>query len=116
MKKIILPLLAIVILIGIATYLWFHSITNKIFIPHTKVASAALNSIQEALDNKTPINLILLGYGGGNHDGAYLTDSIIAVHIDPKSQKVFLVSIPRDTWVKIPTDGNDGSYSKINAA
>lgn len=117
MKKIILPLLgALILMAGIGTFLWFHNITNKIFIPHAKVAAASLNSIQEALDNKTPINLVLLGYGGGNHDGAYLTDSMIAVHIDPRTQKVFLISIPRDTWVKIPTDGSDGSYSKINAA
>ncbi|MDE2025820.1 MAG: LCP family protein, partial [Patescibacteria group bacterium] len=72
--------------------------------------------MQQSLDNKTAINIALLGYGGGNHDGAYLTDSIMVVHIDPKTQKVFLISIPRDIWVKIPTNGTDGNYWKINAS
>jgi polyisoprenyl-teichoic acid--peptidoglycan teichoic acid transferase len=110
----------IFLFLGIAvggTYLWFHSITKKIFIPQTKTASSTpLNSIQQSLNDKKPINILLLGYGGGNHEGTYLTDSIIAVHIDPKTQKIFLISIPRDTWIKIPTNGTDGSYSKINAA
>jgi len=117
MKKIFIGLGILIVIVSAACYLWIHSVTNKIFIPHTKVASSApLNSIQQSLVDKTPINILLLGYGGGNHDGTYLTDSMIAVHIDPKTQKVFLISIPRDIWVKIPTDGNDGSYSKINAA
>lgn len=117
MKKVFLSLLVLLIIVGVASYIWFHNVTKKIFIPHAKpTSSAPLNSIQESLANKTPINILLLGYGGGNHDGAYLTDSMIAVHIDPKTQKVFLISIPRDIWIKIPTNGNDGSYSKINAA
>lgn len=104
------------IIVG-GTWLWFHSVTKKIFIERPKTAQAApLNSIQQSLNDKKPINILLIGYGGGNHEGTYLTDSIIAVHIDPKTQKIFLISIPRDIWVKIPTNGTDGSYSKINAA
>ncbi len=116
MKKILL-ILVIFLSIGIfGAYYWFHGITNKIFIPHAKFASATVNSIQEHLAEKTPFTIALLGYGGGNHDGAYLTDSIMVVHIDPKTQKIFLISIPRDIWIKIPTDGKSGSYWKINAA
>jgi len=116
MKKIVFVIFGICIAIGIVSFIWLHGIVNKIFIPQARMATAAPNSIQEYLNNKDPINLILLGYGGGNHDGAYLTDSMIAVHIDPHAKKIFLVSIPRDIWIKIPTDGTDGSYSKINAA
>src|SRR5579864_5172138 len=101
---------------GIILFVWLHGITNKIFIPHTKSVSASVNSIQQSFDNKNPINILLLGYGGGNHDGAYLTDSMIVVHIDPKTRKVYLISVPRDIWVKIPTNGTDGNYWKINAA
>ncbi|MGH7204099.1 MAG: LCP family protein [Candidatus Levyibacteriota bacterium] len=116
MKKALIVILILVIIGGGATYFWFHNLTKKVFIERSKAAPAITNSMQQSLDEKKPINMLLLGYGGGNHDGTYLTDSIIAVHIDPKSQKVFLISIPRDTWVKIPTDGASGSYSKINAA
>lgn len=115
-RKIFLIIFIICAIVGIAFYFWFHSITKKIFIPRPKIANESVNSIQEDLISKTPINILLLGYGGGNHDGPYLTDSMIAVHIDPKTQKIFLISIPRDIWIKIPTDGMNGSYSKINAA
>ncbi|MGI8420574.1 MAG: LCP family protein [Candidatus Levyibacteriota bacterium] len=116
MKKALIVLLILAVIGGGAAYFWLHSLTKKVFIERSKAAPAVTNSIQQSLDEKKPINMLLLGYGGGNHDGAYLTDSIIAVHIDPKTQKVFLISIPRDTWVKIPTDGANGSFSKINAA
>jgi LCP family protein required for cell wall assembly len=44
------------------------------------------------------INILLLGTGGGNHDGPNLTDTIILASLDPKNNKVTLVSIPRDLW------------------
>lgn len=46
-----------------------------------------------------PINLLLLGIGGGTHDGPDLTDTIIFMHVDPVNKKVTLVSLPRDLWV-----------------
>lgn len=118
MKKILVTVLSLFFITIVISYFWLQSISKKIFIPPAKTAVAVVskNPIQQALDKKTPINILLLGYGGGSHDGAYLTDSIITVHIDPKTQKIFLISIPRDIWVKIPTRGEDGSYSKINAA
>lgn len=46
-----------------------------------------------------PVNVLLLGIGGGNHEGPNLTDTIILVNIDPKQKRITLVSIPRDFWV-----------------
>ncbi|MBU4016405.1 LCP family protein [Patescibacteria group bacterium] len=116
MKKIIAVVLFLLLTIVVVFYFCLQSITQKIFIPPAKTVTASKNTIQQSLDDKTPINILLLGYGGGDHDGAYLTDSIITVHIDPGTQKIFLISIPRDIWIKIPTNGEEGSYSKINAA
>lgn len=45
------------------------------------------------------VNMLLLGIGGGKHDGPLLTDTIIFASIDPKLQKVTMVTIPRDLWV-----------------
>lgn len=45
------------------------------------------------------INLLLLGVGGGSHDGPDLTDTIIYAHINPNTKEVTLVSLPRDMWV-----------------
>lgn len=45
------------------------------------------------------VNILLLGIGGGSHDGPNLTDTIIFASIDPKMKKITLVSIPRDFWI-----------------
>lgn len=58
------------------------------------------------------INVLLLGRGGGNHDGPDLTDTMILASIDPVNNTESLVSIPRDLWVKVPNAGS----MKINAA
>jgi len=58
---------------------------------------------------------MLLGYGGGNHEGTYLTDSMLILRVDPDRKKAFLISLPRDLWVKLPVT-KEGMGSKINAA
>ena len=63
---------------------------------------------------KTTYTSALLGYGGGVHDGAYLTDSIIIAHLNYQTKKAILVSIPRDLWVKLPTKSQEPFAAKIN--
>src|SRR5216683_7646125 len=41
-----------------------------------------------------PVNLLLLGIGGGTHEGPDLTDTIIFMHVDPAHKRVTLVSLP----------------------
>jgi LCP family protein required for cell wall assembly len=55
------------------------------------------------------VNILLMGIGGGNHDGPNLTDTIIFSSIDTKTNKISMISIPRDLWVP-------DIKSKINAA
>lgn len=45
------------------------------------------------------VNVLLLGIGGGNHEGPLLTDTVIYVSIDPDRGKIALVTIPRDLWI-----------------
>lgn len=45
------------------------------------------------------INILVLGIGGGAHEGPDLTDTIIFANINQKINKISLVSIPRDLWV-----------------
>jgi len=61
------------------------------------------------------INVLLLGVGGQGHDGPDLTDTLLVASIDPVNNKAALLSIPRDMWVKMPTN-YVGNYQKINAA
>jgi LCP family protein required for cell wall assembly len=65
---------------------------------------------------KKEYNIMLMGYGGEGHDGAYLTDTLMIANVNLEKKKVKLVSIPRDIWVKIPTNSDEDFYSKINAA
>jgi LCP family protein required for cell wall assembly len=58
------------------------------------------------------VNILLLGRGGGNHDGPDLTDSMMVASVDPLNHKVTLLSLPRDLWVSVPGAGD----MKINAA
>lgn len=43
--------------------------------------------------------MLLLGIGGGKHQGPNLTDTIIFASIDANKNKVVLISIPRDLWL-----------------
>lgn len=53
------------------------------------------------------VNVLLLGNAGGRHAGASLTDSIIVVSYNLKTNKAVLFSIPRDLWL-------DNADAKVN--
>ena len=56
------------------------------------------------------INILITGIGGGDHDGANLTDTILFASLHPESKTVSLLSIPRDLYVEYPLWGR----GKIN--
>jgi LCP family protein required for cell wall assembly len=60
------------------------------------------------------VNILLAGDSADDpgHEGANLTDSIMLLSINTRDHTAFMLSIPRDLYVKIPGDG----YQKINAA
>jgi LCP family protein required for cell wall assembly len=58
--------------------------------------------------HRTKLNVLLLGY----QDDEETTDTIILAHLDVDRRTATLVSIPRDTWVSVPGEGDE----KINAA
>jgi len=60
----------------------------------------------------TYMNIVLLGSDKRPNSGAWRTDSIIVVSIDPQGNLVRLLSIPRDLWVYIPGHG----YNRVNTA
>ncbi len=59
------------------------------------------------------VNVLIMGYGGGSHDGAYLTDSLVVASVLPQNRHTTLISVPRDLWVSNPPGSS--TYSKINA-
>lgn len=56
------------------------------------------------------VNVLLLGMGGLNHDGPFLSDTIILASIKPSTGEVALASIPRDLSVPFEDQG----WVKIN--
>ncbi|MDX6297111.1 MAG: hypothetical protein QOI51_968 [Nocardioidaceae bacterium] len=82
-------------------------------------------------DAGKPLNILVLGSDNGNDTqtvaedlkdgtwtkGAHRSDTIILVHIPADRSSAQIVSIPRDSWVKVPTFiGDINGYAKINAA
>jgi LCP family protein required for cell wall assembly len=58
-------------------------------------------------------NVLIMGYGGGSHDGANLTDSMQVISLMPQSHHTSEISIARDLWVQVPPAS--GNYAKLNA-
>jgi LCP family protein required for cell wall assembly len=81
-------------------------------IPGIKQIKSLAESANQQLkgEDRDRINILLLGMGGKNHDGAYLTDTIILASLEPSTKKVALISIPRDLAVPLDNMG----WRKIN--
>ena len=57
--------------------------------------------------NGRPWNILLLGSDNDNkyHFPVLLTQVMMIVHVDPDNNSVYMVSIPRDSWVYVPMNG-----------
>lgn len=114
LKRTALTLLALIVAGGLFMGIKFYIIERHLFRGGGGAPALAsninVNNLRGEGDGR--VNILLLGIGGPGHDGANLTDTILLASIDPINNKVALLSIPRDLWVKIPGDG----YQKINAA
>jgi LCP family protein required for cell wall assembly len=75
-------------------------------------------TIAYKLQHGQQVNVLLLGMGGYENDAPYLTDSIMAVSIDPTSNRVMMASIPRDLVVHMNLQSTPSRIwtQKINAA
>jgi len=94
---------------------YFLTIYNKIVVTSPKIITLT-PSPTPTPDPMRIRNILLLGYAGGDHDGATLTDTIILARIYPNENKIKLISIPRDIWVPIPISKDIKQNFKINHA
>lgn len=73
-------------------------------------------SLKQDANGRT--NILIFGTSeddeGGNHPGAYLTDSIMLLSVNQTKKDAYMVGIPRDLWVKYD-EPCYGSAAKINA-
>ncbi len=61
------------------------------------------------------INILLLGIGGGNHDGAQLADTIMLASLKPSTKEAALISLPRDMVAPNDFSTNWRKINSINA-
>ena len=102
---------AIVLAFCIGIFAYF--IVSRVARIYSKVYTS--KSVTQVPLKKTEYSIALLGYGGGIHEGTFLTDSIMVIHVDTLAKRAQLISVPRDLWVKIPTKSKKPFYSKINS-
>lgn len=115
-KRISLALVALIFLGGAAFAAKTYFSLNKVIQRNTGVAAAGLKDNVELGDLKGEgdgrVNILFLGVGDSGHAGADLSDTMMVASIDPRTNDVAMLGIPRDLYVKIPGHG----YDKINAA
>jgi LCP family protein required for cell wall assembly len=105
------PMLVLVVAGG-AT--WAYSLlvsAQQTMNDNSQVDSDLASALTERVP-KEPFTVLLLGQDNRPGEDAARADTIIVAKIDPENDKVWMLSIPRDTRVKIPGYGTE----KINAA
>ena len=72
------------------------------------LAQTSENMLKGETDDR--VNILLLGMGGQNHEGGYLTDTIMLASLQPSTGDIAMISIPRDLLVPVEGYG----WQKIN--
>lgn len=122
--KIIFWLFILIILAGVAYGSFFaykiYSVGKKINI-ETANSTSFLDTVKSIAVQQPislrgaetgRINILLLGVAGDDKPGKFLTDTIMVASLDLKTNRVALLSIPRDLYVTIP---NTQLQTKINS-
>ncbi|HLZ94932.1 MAG TPA: hypothetical protein VKT20_06365, partial [Candidatus Dormibacteraeota bacterium] len=99
-------LLIVIVITGTMTYKRIDDFLNATTGHHLNPLGEVVQAVEPQpgtiaykLQHGQQVNILLLGMGGYENDAPFLTDSIMAVTIDPNSHRVMLASIPRDLTV-----------------
>ena len=115
-KRVAVSIILIIFIACIGLGLWdarnISSASQKMFGSGNILSLIAGGSLKG--QDRGRVNVLLVGYSVDDpgHPGASLTDSIILLSMSTSSKTGYMLSIPRDLYVKIP--GYD--YGKINEA
>jgi len=104
--KLILILFMIILIIQMAIF------SAYVFKTKGNIAEAAIDMATDVVGKQEIIFCLLLGISEDINSN--LTDTIILAGYNPNIQKAFLLSIPRDTFIKTNVK-NINSYNKINS-
>lgn len=104
---VLLPIFAICIsLVFYVLYSVYAYSSDKSFME--KIFQPVMSSVEK--DANGLVNVLIIGQGGGGHDGPELTDTMIVASIDLEKKNVVMLSVPRDFWVETKQFGG----SRIN--
>lgn len=116
-KKFIkwLLIVALIVAIGIGAYIGFKALTASGNIFKGNVFDIIQNKPLKMDDNGRS-NILVLGTSEDDpgHQGAALTDSMMILSVDQNKKNAFMISIPRDLYVKFGQACPGGYQSKIN--
>ena len=116
-RLLVIGLILIILSVAAGLYYGLNAWQNISVTPrHSQVARPTSILPTPTPDPDRPFSILLLGYGGGTHEGGKNTDTMMVIKIDPKTKTNLLISIPRDLWVPIPLVGSTETWYKINAA
>lgn len=105
----------VLLLIAGAVGAFFLSRYNQVVVT-PNVSPTPQSELEPSPDPLKPFSVLLMGYGGGKHEGGKLTDTMMLAYVQPREQKVHLISLPRDLWVPLEVVEGEKSYWKLNAA
>jgi polyisoprenyl-teichoic acid--peptidoglycan teichoic acid transferase len=116
-KRVLLLILVIIIAIG--GYVGVKTLLASKNVFKGNIFDLVQNAPLKA-DSNGRSNIIVFGTAeddeGGTHDGRNLTDSLMLLSVDQKKKDAFMLSIPRDLWVRYAETCTVGNQGKINAA
>lgn len=104
-----------IIFLGIALFIGYTFVlpgvrlVKEVFSGSVDIVSLLSPKEPQVRQDNDRTNILLLGVGDASHDGPNLTDTIILVSVNTKTNDVALISIPRDIWI-------DSLKDKINSA
>lgn len=109
LKRVLIGLLIFIVLGGIVAYLWGDTIIRKLTGGRSGLGDligtvVTENYVDLKKDANGRTNILVLGTSGyemegSDHDGAELTDSIMAISVDEKAGDVAMISLPRDFYI-----------------
>jgi LCP family protein required for cell wall assembly len=105
--------LLIVVLVG-GVLLFMRAAAFNASVSSAGFPSAALLG---PLNGSDRVNVLLVGYGGAEHEGAFLADSIQILSIDPVTDMTTTIPIPRDLWIEgVDQFSRNGKVNEVFAA
>lgn len=95
-----------------AVYWKIENALNTVTSPQDGFATPGSENLDPKYHNDKPLSLVILGSDTRPETGSMNTDVMIVAVANPTTKKVTMVSLPRDTRVKIP---GYRDYHKINS-